>query len=61
MPDINLFQSEADALTAMEKVKVDNQNWDYPGGLVRGNTPSVSYTQSTGLSEIQQRSLLFHG
>ncbi len=61
MPDINLSQSEADALIAMEKVKVDNQNWDYPDGLVRGNIPSVFYRQSIGLSEIQHRCLLFHG
>lgn len=31
MTDINLLQSEADALIAMEKVKVDDQSWDYPG------------------------------
>ncbi|MDI6736267.1 MAG: hypothetical protein QME42_08790 [bacterium] len=30
MSDINLSQSEADALIAMDKVKVDSQIWDYP-------------------------------
>jgi len=42
MPDINLSQSEADALIAMEKVKVDNQNWDYPGFGGRISIPLVS-------------------
>lgn len=31
MPEINLTQSEADALINMEKVRVDDQNCDYPG------------------------------
>lgn len=42
MLDINLSQSEADALIAMEKVKVDNQNWDYPGLGGRISIPLVS-------------------
>lgn len=42
MPDINLSQSEADALIAMEKVKVDNQNWDYPDLGGRISIPLVS-------------------
>jgi hypothetical protein len=35
--EINLTQSEADALIAMEKVKLDNNRWDYPslGGSLR--------------------------
>jgi hypothetical protein len=31
MAEINLTQSEADALIAMEKIKVDDSRWDYPG------------------------------
>jgi hypothetical protein len=31
MADINLTQAEADALIAMEKHRVDNSTWDYPG------------------------------
>lgn len=31
MPDINLTQSEADALIAMEKYRIDETRWDYPG------------------------------
>jgi hypothetical protein len=31
MPDINLTQSEANALIAMEKHKADEQSYDYPG------------------------------
>lgn len=42
MPDINISQSEADALIAMEKVKIDNQNWDYPGLGGRISIPLVS-------------------
>lgn len=42
MPDINLSQSEANALIAMKKVKVDNQNWDYPGFGGRISIPLVS-------------------
>lgn len=36
MPEINPSQSEADALISMEKVRVDNQSWDYPsiGGRI---------------------------
>ena len=30
MAEINLTQSEADALIAMEKIKVDDSRWDYP-------------------------------
>lgn len=42
MPDINLSQSEADALIAMEKVKADNQRWDYPALGGRISIPLVS-------------------
>ena len=31
MPEINLTQSEADALINMEKIRVDEQSYDYPG------------------------------
>jgi hypothetical protein len=31
MADINLTQAEADALIAMEKFRVDDTRWDYPG------------------------------
>jgi hypothetical protein len=42
MPDINLTQSEANALIVMEKHKVDEQDYDYPslGGSV--SIPLVS-------------------
>ena len=42
MAEINLTQSEADALIAMPKCKVDEQSWNYPalGGLV--SIPLVS-------------------
>ncbi len=31
MPDINLTQAEVDALIEMEKLRVDDTRWDYPG------------------------------
>jgi hypothetical protein len=31
MPDINLTQAEADALIAMNKLRVDETRWNYPG------------------------------
>ena len=31
MAEINLTQSEADALIALEKHRVDDRHWDYPG------------------------------
>jgi len=31
MPDINITQSEADALIAMEKHRIDDTRWNYPG------------------------------
>ena len=31
MPEINLTQAEADALIALEKCRVDDQPYDYPG------------------------------
>lgn len=31
MPDINLTQPEADWLIAMEKHRIDENRWDYPG------------------------------
>ena len=42
MPDINFSQSEADVLIAMEKVKLDNQSWDYPGLGGRISIPLIS-------------------
>ena len=42
MAEINLAQSEADTLISMEKVKVDDQNWDYPGLGGRISIPLVS-------------------
>jgi hypothetical protein len=30
MADISLTQSEADALIAMEKLRVDDKQWDFP-------------------------------
>jgi len=37
MADINLTQADAEALIAMEKHRVDDQEWDYPalGGSIR--------------------------
>ncbi len=42
MADINLTQADANALIAMEKHRVDDQEWDYPalGGSIR--VPLVS-------------------
>ena len=42
MADINLTQAEADALIAMEKYRLDDTRWDYPGlgGLI--SIPLVS-------------------
>lgn len=36
MPEINISQPEADALIAMEKVRIDNKAWGYPwlGGRI---------------------------
>jgi hypothetical protein len=31
MTDLNLTQAEADALIAMEKLRIDDRLWDYPG------------------------------
>lgn len=31
MPEINITQSEADALIAMEKLRIDDTIWNYPG------------------------------
>ncbi len=31
MPDLNLTQPEADALIAMDKHRLDDARWDYPG------------------------------
>lgn len=42
MPDIDLSQSEADALIAMEKVKVDDTSWKYPVLGERISIPLVS-------------------
>jgi hypothetical protein len=42
MAEINLTQSEADALIVMEKVKTDYQIWDYPGFGGRITIPLAS-------------------
>lgn len=42
MPEINLTQSEADALVVMEKVKTDDQSWDYPSFGGRISIPLTS-------------------
>jgi hypothetical protein len=42
MADIDLLQSEADALIAIEKVRVDEQNVDYPGLGGRVSMPLMS-------------------
>jgi len=42
MPEINLTQSEAEALISMEKIRVDDQSWDYPSLGGRISIPIVS-------------------
>jgi hypothetical protein len=42
MADINLTQSEADALIAMEKQRVDDTQWDFPDPGARLSIPLVS-------------------
>lgn len=42
MADINLTQAEADALIAMEKHRLDDERWDYPGLGGSINIPLVS-------------------
>jgi len=42
MADLNLLQSEADALIAMEKIKIDDTKWDYPPGSGKAIIPLVS-------------------
>ncbi len=42
MAEINLTQSEAEALIAMEKVRIDDQDWDYPSLGGRISIPLVS-------------------
>src|SRR4030042_4989620 len=42
MPEINLTQSEADALVVMEKVKTDDQSWRYPSFGGRISIPLAS-------------------
>ncbi len=42
MPEINLTQSEADALIVMEKVKTDDQSWGYPSFGGRISIPLAS-------------------
>ena len=42
MPDLNLTQAEADALLAMEKRRVDEQHWTYPGMGGRIEVPLIS-------------------
>jgi len=42
MAEINLSQSEADALIAMEKIRVDEQSFDYPSFGGRVSVPLIS-------------------
>ncbi|MEW6070450.1 MAG: hypothetical protein AB1485_07525, partial [Candidatus Thermoplasmatota archaeon] len=42
MADINLTQAEANALIAMEKHRLDDMRWDYPGLGGSINIPLVS-------------------
>lgn len=42
MPEINLSQSEANALIAMEKIRADNQVYDYTGFGGRISIPLIS-------------------
>jgi hypothetical protein len=42
MADIDLTQSEADALLAMEKHKVDDQEWEFPGIGASVRVPLIS-------------------
>ena len=42
MVEINLSQSEADALIAMEKIRVDEQSFDYPSFGGRVSVPLIS-------------------
>ena len=42
MPDLNLTQAEADALLALEKHRVDEQRWTYPGMGGRIEVPLIS-------------------
>lgn len=42
MAEINLSQSEADALIAMEKIRVDEQSFDYPSFGGRVSVPIIS-------------------
>ena len=43
MADINISQSEADALIAMEKQRVDDKQWDFPVPGDRLAIPLVSF------------------
>lgn len=43
MTDLYLTQAEADALIAMEKLRIDDQLWDYPG---LGGTLSIPLVSS---------------
>ena len=42
MAEINLTQAEADALIALEKHRVDDKQWDYPGMGGSISVPLVS-------------------
>lgn len=42
MAEINLSQSEADALIAMEKIRVDEQSFEYPSFGGRVSVPIIS-------------------
>jgi hypothetical protein len=48
MPDPNLTQAEADALLAVEKHRVDERRWTYPGMGGRIEVPLISASKREG-------------
>ena len=48
MPDANLTQAEADALLAVEKHRVDESRWTYPGMGGRIEVPLISANRREG-------------
>ena len=57
MPEINLTQAEADALMAMEKLRVDERDWDYPalGGSISIPLMSVNKRENFQLDVSRSR------
>ena len=58
MADINLTQSEADALIAMEKQRVDETEWDFPSPGGRLSIPLLSMDRRENFSLDVTRSQL---